>query len=213
MFVPISRKLFRWGTPDPQSDWMMFGHLLVRHEGCILFDPPLVPALLESASRLGRIEAVVLTTLDHSRAAAHIVRKTGAKLYLPDQQASDVDPMSLRIQQEVPEHIRYMEGRLLDLQAFRLKVSGNRDIGMPSMNEFAFLTGNKELVVGDFVSASAEGLVLVAPEWFPSDKPLVPYEEGRIKFKELVRKTGALSLLPSHGHMLLKNLQEAANRL
>ncbi len=213
MFTPVRNELFRWGTPDPESDWMMYGHLAVGEEGCILFDPPLIPGLLETAKRLGEIKAVVLTTLDHTRGAAHIVRKTGADLYLPDQEPSDVNPVAFNIQKEVENFKTYSEGKIIGFSAFRLKVGGNRDIGMPSMNEFAILTSHKELIVGDFVSASPDGEVLVAPEWFPSDPPASAYREGREKFKRLVEETGAKTLLTSHGNYILGTLKEKAAKL
>lgn len=213
MFTPIRKDLFRWGTPDPESDWIMFGHVLSSEDGCILFDPPLLPGLLDAVSRMGKIHAVVLTTLDHSRAAAHIVKKTGAKLYLPDQQPSDVSPYALHIQEDVSDFERYSEGNLLGLKAFRLKVKENHEIGMPSMNEFAILTDHKELIVGDFVTGSMGGRVLVAPEWFPLDSPPAPYNDARNEFRKLVVNTGANSLLTSHGFCILQNLQDAVTKL
>ncbi len=213
MFTPIRKELFRWGTPDPESDWMMFGHVLLSHNGCIIFDPPLIPGLIDAISRLGKPKSVILTTLDHTRGAAYIVHKTGADLYLPDQDPSDVNPIAFNIKKEVKDFWTYSEGKILELDAFRLKVRENYDIGMPSMNEFAVLTDHKELIVGDFVSASTEGRILVAPEWFPSDKPLSPYPEGRKEFRMLAEKTGAKSLLTSHGNYVMGYLQEEVRKL
>lgn len=213
MFTPIRKDLFRWGTPDPDYDWMMFGHVIVGEEGCVLVDPPHVPGLLDNVLRMGKLESVILTTLDHSRGSAYIVEKTGASLLIPDQTSDDVDPMAMRLLKQVKDHETYREGKVLGITAHRLKVDGDRSIGMPSMNEFALLTDHGELLVGDFVTASADGMVLPAPEWFPSDKQPQQYVDGRKKFSSLVETTGAVSLLTSHGDFILGNLQEQASKL
>lgn len=213
MLTPIRKELFSWGTPDPESDWMMFGHVLVQDSGCILFDPPLVPGLVEAFTRLGGVNSVVLTTLDHSRAAAYIVGKTGAQLYLPDQQPSDVNPMAFNLHKQITDFKTYSEGNLLGLKAFRLRVKENLDVGMPSMNEFALLTDNNELIVGDSVTGSTNGNVLVAPEWFPPDARQKPYDLARKEFKNLAIKTKADTLLASHGCSLLGDLQNAVSRI
>lgn len=213
MLTPVRRDLLKWETPDPSSDWLMIGHILVRDSGCVLVDPPHIPGLLNSVSRLGKIEGVIVTTLDHSRGAALIVRKTGARLLLPDQSSDDVDPLALRIKEEITDYEEYNGGKVLGLEAFRLSVPGKNEIGMPSMNEFALLTEHKELFTGDLVIGSAEGKMQVAPEWFPSEVTSPAYELAHSKVKDLIHKTGAVSLLPSHGSDILNVLQKAAEFL
>lgn len=213
MFTVINSNLLRWGTPDPAYDWFMFGHVVIDEGKVVLVDPPLIPGLIGNIKRLGHIEAVVLTTLDHSRGSAYIVEKTGAKLYVPEQTADDVDPLALRLLEEVKEHETYSGGRVANLTAFRLKTDGNRSIGMPSMNEFALLTNNGDMLVGDFASVSADGEIKVAPEWFPSESSPTPFTEGRQIFKRVVKETGAHSLISSHGEFVLGNLQDLVNSL
>ncbi len=212
MFTPVRRDLFRWETPDPESDWMMVGHFIARDSGCVLVDPPLVPGLLEAVKRIGKVEGVVLTTLDHSRGAAYIAKKTGARLYVPDQSPDDIDPRALRILKEIADHERYGSGKVLGLKVFRLSVPENRDIGMPSMNEFALLTDHKELITGDFVCGSPEGRILVAPEWFPTETPSSAYPLAQTEFRSLVRKAEAVSLLSSHGSDIIGTLQKELER-
>lgn len=67
MFTPARNEILRWGTPDPVGDWIMEGHLIDNDGKLIIIDPPLVPGLLESMKRIGKVEAVLLTTLDHTR--------------------------------------------------------------------------------------------------------------------------------------------------
>lgn len=213
MFTAVRRDALRWETPDPEEEWMMVGHVLVRDSGCVLVDPPNVPGLIESISRMGRIEGVVLTTLDHSRGAAYIVKKTGARLFLPDQSPDDVDPRALKIMKEVTEFEKFSSGKVLGLKVFRLSIPGKREIGMPSMNEYALLTEHKELLTGDFVMGSNVGRLLVAPEWFPTEPANPAYQPAHNEFRNLVHKTEAVSLLASHGYDIYNNLQKEVERL
>jgi hypothetical protein len=92
MFSPVRRDVFRWGTPDPEGDWIMFGHLFVRDSEIILIDPPLIPGLIESISRIGKPKTIILTTQNHTRGSRHIREKTGATVYVPDQNPNAVEP-------------------------------------------------------------------------------------------------------------------------
>ncbi len=213
MFTILTNKILRWGTPDPAYDWIMYGHLVNEGGNLILVDPPVVPQLLDNLRRLGKIKAVVLTTLDHSRGSAYIVEKTGASLFIPDQTADDVDPSALSLLEEVKDYETYAEGKVAGLTAFRLKTAGDRNIGMPSMKEYALLTKEGELMVGDFASVSPTGKIQVAPEWYPSDGKPSPFSEGRMIFKEVVKRSEAMSLVSSHGGYLLGNLQDVVENI
>lgn len=213
MFVPVRKELFRWETPDPEADWMMVGHVVVGDSGCVLVDPPLVPGLLEYLARMGRVEGVVLTTLDHSRGASYIVGKTGARLYLPEQGENDVDERGLRILKEVPDHEVYRNGKVMGMKVYRLSDAGNRDLGMPSLNEFALLTDHMELIAGDFAIGSHDGRIMVSPEWFPPPRKEAVHQPAHNTLRELVRKTNAVSLLASHGFDIIGTLQTEAERL
>lgn len=213
MLTPVRKDVFRWGTPDPEAEWVMFGHLIVNDSKCTLIDPPLIPGLLEAVQRMGKVDGVALTTLDHTRGAAYIARKTGATLYLPDQNPGDVDPRGYSIMKEMKDFEKFSSGKVLGLRVYGLSVPGNSDIGMPSVNEFAFLTDQKELIVGDFAVGSESGKVLVAPEWFPGHNPNPVYQPAHNELRNLVKKTGAVSLLASHGHDLYGTLQVEAERL
>lgn len=208
MFYPVSGNVFRWGTPDPTYDWMMYGYLILGDDGITLIDPPLIPDFLENVKLLGTLKSIVLTTLDHSRGSAYIVEKTGATLYVPDQSVDDIDPVNFKLKDEVKEHVVYKEGNISRLTAFRLKTRGDRSVGVPSMNEFALLTENGELMVGDFASVSMSGKIKVVPEWYPSIPQAKPFPEGIRKFRETVKRSGAKSLLTSHGGIVKGNLQE-----
>ena len=75
MFTPIREGAFRWSTPDPADDWMMVVHLFIRESGVVFVYPPNVPGLLEAAGRLGKLEAVLLTEQNHTRASRFIAKR------------------------------------------------------------------------------------------------------------------------------------------
>src|ERR1700758_5116812 len=91
MFTPIREGAFRWSTPDPADDWMMVGHLFVRESGVVFVDPPLVPGLVEAATRLGKPEAILLTTKNNVRGSNYISKRAGVPVYLPEQIPDSVD--------------------------------------------------------------------------------------------------------------------------
>lgn len=207
MFDVVRKNLFRWGTPDPEIDEMMYGHLIVREEGVVLIDPPFVPGLLENASRLGRIEAVLITTLDHTRGVNYICRKTRAELYIPDQAKSmTIDPEKYISRTRLSDFQKYdATEQLFGLRPLRITIEGLSPDSEPYMDEFAFLTDEKELISGDTAVGTSDGHLLIAPEWFPlPDEPHPPAHQA---FRDLVIGSGAETLLSSHGYCLYGNLK------
>lgn len=213
MFTTVNRNILRWGTPDPEGDWMMFGHLLMGDEGLLLIDPPLVPDLLKMINRLGRIDAVMLTTLDHTRGARYIAEKTGADLYIPDLMHSKAfDPDEILRQKGIKNFSKYGEEKVYGISPLRVTVEAESGHDMPYMDEFALLTGSGYLIVGDIAIGTPNGHISVAPEWFPEDPPYERWDPAVRKFLETVRHSKAHSLLASHGHSIYGNLQETAER-
>ena len=125
MFIPVRRGVFRWGTPDPEMDEMMYGHLVVMNDGCVLIDPPYVPGLIERIERIGKIKAVLITTLDHTRAVKYLCRKTGADLYIPDQMKSiTIDPEYYIAKTGINNFEIYGHEPIFGLKPFRLTIEG-----------------------------------------------------------------------------------------
>lgn len=213
MFTAVRKEVLRWGTPDPEGDWMMYGHLLIRDSGCILIDPPLVPGLLGAVGRLGKAKAVILTTLDHTRGAGYISAKTGATIYVPDQDPTQVDPGAVQKKENFTNFELYSAGNVLELEALRLTVKKDKNGNFPGMDEFALLTEKKELITGDMVIGTDGGRISVAPEWFPHDPPLPAYKAARTAVKDLIQKTGAVSLLASHGNDIYGTLLDSVTEL
>ncbi len=213
MFTPIRKNAFRWGTPDPDAEWMMHGHLLVRDSGLILFDPPVVPGFIDALLRLGRPEAVIITTLDHIRAADYIAERTGATLYVPDQDPSQVDEVAVMRRKRFGDYEKYGTGRLFGMNVYNLKFEGDREKKIPSLSEFALLTGEKDLIVGDGAVGTADGKISVFPEWFSNVYKLPEHGPAHTAVSALIRETGAVSLFASHGFDIYGSLAEAAEEL
>lgn len=206
MFTPVRRNVLRWGTPDPEMDQMMYGHLVISDEKCVLIDPPYVPGLLKATSRLGKIEAVLLTTLDHTRGGNYICRKTNARLYIPDQMKSmTIDPEVYIARTGIKNFEKYGTDPIFGLRPFRITIEGLSAESEPYMDEYAFLTDHRELIAGDTAIGTEDGRLLIAPEWFPI--PDDPHPPAHRSFRDVVKKSGAESLLASHGCNLYGNLQ------
>ena len=209
MLTEIRKGAFSWSTPDPADDWMMVGHLFVRDTGVVFVDPPLVPGLLDSAARLGKPEAVILTTQNHTRGTRYISKKTGVRAYLPEQDPRAVDEKEAPRVKEIEDVEIYKPGAVIGFQAY---VYGY---------DYALLTEGKELLIGDNAVGDSEGRVTLWPFWYnPSPTSPRPEEvsqgfKDRLKneFKDLVRTTGATSLLASHGYDVVGSLQEQAKDL
>ena len=207
MFFPVRRDVFRWGTSDPEMDQMMYGHLFVDGNKCILIDPPFVPGLIEGIDRLGSLDAVLITTLDHTRGVDYICRKTGAQLYIPDQMKSmTIDPEFYITKTGIKNFEKYGNESIFGLKTFRLTVEGNSAESEPYMDEYALLTDHDELIIGDIAVGTVDNRLLIAPEWFPI--PDEPYPPAHKSFRKVVTESRATSLLTSHGLSIHGNLQE-----
>jgi len=212
MFTPVREGVFRWSTPDPADDWMMVGHLFVRETGVVFVDPPMVPGLLEAAARLGKLEAVVLTEQNHTRASRFIAKRAGIPVYLPETIPEAVEAWETARVKEIGDFEVYKEGTVLGFQAYKFG------------EDYALLSDGRELLVGDNARGDAKGKVLIFPEWFQLYTPGPPYpvpedfperfrDSLRKQFKDIVRTTGATSLLASHDYDIIGSLQERADEL
>jgi len=209
VFTEIRKGAFSWSTPDPADDWMMVGHLFVRDSGVVFVDPPLVPGLIDEVSRLGKPEAVILTTQNHTRATRYITKKTGIRAYLPDQDPRVVDEKEAPRVKEIGDFETFKPGSVLGFQAH---MHGY---------DYALLSDRKELLIGDNAVGDSKGKIALWPHWYnPSPSYPRPEEVSkefkdrlRKELKDLVKTTGATSLLASHGYDIIGNLQTSADEL
>ncbi|HEV2226008.1 MAG TPA: hypothetical protein VGR56_04290 [Nitrososphaerales archaeon] len=208
----IREGVFRWSTPDPADDWMMVGHLFVRETGVVFVDPPMVPGLLEAAGRLGRLEAVVLTEQNHTRASRFIAKRAGIPVFLPETIPDAVESWEAARVKQIGDFEVYKAGNVLGFQAHKFG------------DDYALLSDGKELLVGDNARGDAKGNVVIFPEWFRLYTPGPPYptpedfpkefrDSLRKQFKDIVKTTGAISLLASHDYDIIGNLQARASEL
>jgi glyoxylase-like metal-dependent hydrolase (beta-lactamase superfamily II) len=211
-FTPIREGVFRWSTPDPADDLMMVGHLFVRETGVVFVDPPMVPGLLEAASRLGKLEAVLLTEQNHTRGSRFIAKRAGIPVYLPETIPEAVEPWETARVKQIGDFEVYGAGTVLGFQAFKFG------------DDYALLSDRKELLVGDNARGDAEGNVLIFPEWFNLYTPGPPYpapedfprefrDSLRKQFKDIVKTTGATTLLASHNFDMIGSLQTRTSGL
>lgn len=212
MFTPIRSGAFRWSTPDPADDWMLVGHLFVRDTGVVFVDPPMVPGLLEAARRMGKLEAVVLTEQNHTRGARFIAKRTGIPVYVPETRPEAVEPWETARVKQIGDFQVYEAGDILGFQAYKFG------------DDYALLSDKKELLVGDNARGDGKGKVLIFPEWFDMYTPGPPYpslkdvpktfvDSLRKQFKEIVKTTGATSLLAGHDNDIIGTLQARADEL
>ena len=212
MLTPIRQGVFRWSTPDPADDWMMVGHLFVRDSGVVFVDPPMVPGLLEAAGRLGKLEAVLVTEQNHTRASNFISKRAGIPVYLPETIPEAVEAWEAARVKQLGDFHLYKAGNVLGFQAYKYG------------EDYSLLSEGKELLIGDNARGDANGKVLIFPEWFKLYTPGPPYpvpedfsrgfrDSLRSQFKEIVKATGATTLLASHNFDIIGTLQERAGEL
>lgn len=80
VFIPARPDVLRYGTPDPEGDWIMYGYVLESQGEITLIDPPVIPGLLADLERIGKVKTVILTTTGRTRGAKYIALKTGVEL-------------------------------------------------------------------------------------------------------------------------------------
>lgn len=212
MLASIREGAFRWSTPDPADDWTLVGHLFVRDSGVVFVDPPMVPGLLEAAGKLGKFEAVLLTEQNHTRGARFISQRARIPVYLPESIPDAVEPWETERVKQIGEFRSYKAGSVIGFQAYKYG------------EDYALLSDRRELLVGDNARGDEDGSLVIFPDWFKLHTPGAPYpapedfskgfrDSLRKQFKEIVKTTGAASLLASHGYDIIGTLQERAREL
>lgn len=209
MFFPISRTVFRWSTPDPFDNWMMNGHLFLSEEGVILVDPPNVPGLVDAVNRLGGISSVILTTADHIRGSAYFAREFSASVFVPLQtRTTNLDPEREISNSGITGHKFFDENDELPggLKPVRARVEAGKE--KPRYDEMMLLSGNAELLAGDLVMGSPNARILTGLEFFYAKPDSTEHMACLRTIAGIIKSTGAISLLSSHGFDIIGNLQE-----
>lgn len=198
------KNAFRWTTPDPADDWIQVGHIIIFDERVILIDPPLVPGLFDEISKLGKPEAVILTTQNHTRATAFLHKRYGLTAYLPDQDANSIDPREAVRVHDIGDYETYAGGDVLGLKAIKFGA------------EYCLATDDGIIAFGDNVTGDASGNIVLWPDWYTPGPPYDAYlnemnasERNNFRniFVNLVKETNGKTLLASHGYDIAENLQ------
>jgi hypothetical protein len=161
---------------------------------------------------LGKLEAVLLTEQNHTRASRFIAQRAGVPVYLPETIPEAVESWETARVKQIGNFEVYKAGTVLGFQAHKFG------------DDYALLSDRKELLVGDNARGDAKGNVLIFPEWFhlytpgppypgPNDFPKESMDSLRKQFKEIVKTTGATSLLASHDYDIIGSLQDRASDL
>ncbi len=53
MLTPVLENNFSWRTQDPEYDWDMVGHLLIKNGKILLIDPPYVQGIEKAILLMG----------------------------------------------------------------------------------------------------------------------------------------------------------------
>lgn len=213
MFHPISRSVYRWQTPDPADDWMMVGHLVMHEAGLVLIDPPLVPGLVESVMRLGEPVAVLLTTIDHARAARYLGSEHGLKVHIPVQvETTNLNPAKTLEHEGIGDFQTYDEDTALPggMKAIRARVFTGME--KPRYDEMVLLTESGELLTGDLACGNRDGEFLVGPEMFNPDPGTIEVDACFQIMAAIIGQSKANTLLSSHWHDIPDRLQDAVTR-
>lgn len=165
MFFPVIHHVWRWDTPDPEAPWMMVGHLIMGRGGIVAVDPPVLPGLEEGLRRLGGLQAVVLTTHDHTRGAAYLQKIFQCPFYVPVQ-ADAASLVAARLADAVP----YGAGELQNfgLRAIRCRVviAGSSAEDKPYLDEMLLTFGDDAIISGDLALGGPTGRLQLCPEGF-----------------------------------------------
>lgn len=164
---------------------------------------------MRDAVRYALLEAETLRRRN-GKGAKYFASKTGFTLYIPDQGKSMAfDPEVILNFYEIREFEEYSTGNIFGLSTHRITVEGRPDSELPWLDEFAFVTEKKELIVGDIAIGTPEGKVKLAPEWFPHEA----HEHAHRAFRKLIEETDTNTLLASHGCNVYGKLAESLDYL
>ncbi|AKA49492.1 hypothetical protein IX51_10745 [uncultured archaeon] len=206
MFEPVTKKIFRWGTVDPEISIMIYGHLLVKNGSSVLVDPPAVPGLEKMATVLGKPEAVIMTNFSHTRGCVKVSNTLGVPLYIPDVRGSS----ELKPEEEIRIHglgagIKYGEKTEMPLGLKAHYIRAEMPDGKLSVEEMALLHDDF-LVVGDS-AWGIDGKLNIFPTGVKKDEKGEMAESTRKALVPVIRKTGATGLLSGHMEDITEGLQ------
>ena len=181
--------MYCWSVFNEDRQIDFNGHLWVREEGNVLFDPvPMIESDLAQLDRLGGAAWIVVTNRDHEREAGAFRERTGARVIAHE---ADADTLSASVDRAVGE------GEILPgLQAVHLEHG-------KSPGEIALYWPEREVVLaGDLVVGAPVGRLSLLADEKLDDAPEAALE---------CRKLLALrfdAILVGDGHSLVTGARE-----
>lgn len=206
MFQPVLKDSFAWRTQDPEYDWEMVGHLLLRDGEILLIDPPYVHGIEKLLPLIGKPQAIILTTADHTRGSKYLSAKLKVPIYVPLQSDSiSVSPKKMYDGKGITNFEVYEEGTIFWLSARKVTVFRNNEDELPYIDEM-ILTYDRTVITGDIAMGSPSGELLTIDEGFTvsPDDNLVRSSFNVVK--DRLSDLHIENLLSSHGFDIVGNL-------
>ena len=207
MFLPVLNGIYTWRTQDPEYDWEMVGHLLSKDEEIILVDPPYVHGLEKALPLIGKAEAIVLTTANHTRGSRYLSYKLQIPIYAPLQADSfSVSPKKMYEDKGINNYKIYEEGSLLWLKTKRVTVWRNDGDKIPYLDEMILIDENRSVITGDIAMGSYSGELLTINEGFTDSPDVNLVSRSRNVIIDSFSGLHLDNLLSSHGYDIIGNL-------
>jgi hypothetical protein len=169
--------VWRWAIHDERIDFLGAAYAFATGDGTVMVDPePLAPEVMHE---LGRVEAIVLTSGSHQRAAWRYRRELGVRVWAP---------ALVREVDEEPD-IRYGEGDPLpgDMRAVFTPGAGTTQ---------HTLVRDGIAIISDLLLQNPDGSVAIVPDRYLHDP-----DEARRSLRRLLELPFAVALL-THGGVL-----------
>ena len=200
MFEPVTRNIFRWGTLDGESGFMMYSHLLRKEDKAVLIDPVAKPGLIEMIKVLSEPVAVIMTNHVHIRGCPLLSNQLNIPLFIPDIKTVDEDEKLVNTFIELYNMggaIQYTESTALPLGIRAYSISGRHEMAL-KFDEF--------LIVGDS-AYGIDGKLSFYPTGFRDDESNLKSSATAAAVLPLIRKSNAQGLLSGHMEDISSGLQ------
>ena len=209
MFIPVMENNFAWRTQDPEYDWDMVGHLLIKNGSILLIDPPYVHGIEQAVTFMGKPEAIIITTADHTRGSRYLSYKLKIPLYVPDQGDSiSVSPGEIYREKKIANYKAYNEGPIFWLNAKRVKVYRKKEDKVPYIDEMILADNDGNIFTGDIAMGSSSCELLTCNEGFTDEPDTMLVKSSFESLKNATKELNKNNLISSHGTDIVGNLDE-----
>ncbi len=212
MLTPVLENNFSWRTQDPEYDWDMVGHLIIKNGKILLIDPPYVHGIEKAILLLGRPEAIIITTADHTRGSRYLSYKLNIPIYVPDQSDSiSVSPVKTYKEKKIANYKIYNEGKIFWLNSRRVIVYKKKGDEVPYIDEMILADSDGSIFTGDIAMGSSNGELLVCNEGFTDTPDSLIVRSSYESLNNAISGTSQNNLICSHGNDIIGGLHEKVN--